>query len=101
MTPLPLLSLGILVRPDDNRRRHRLTAGFPPYGGGALRPGRGWSDWPADTQPAEAAMPNHLSIEILGILKGSADGSTAVAVLGLMALALLIRVLCGSPDRGD
>jgi hypothetical protein len=42
-------------------------------------------------------MPNHLSIEILGILKGSADGSIAVAVLGLMALAVLIRVLRGSP----
>lgn len=42
-------------------------------------------------------MPNHLSIEVLGILKGSADGSVAVAVLGLMALAVLLRVLCGSP----
>jgi hypothetical protein len=54
------------------------------------------------TQQAEAAMPDHLSIEILGILRGSADGSTAVVVLGVMALAVLIRVLRGWPEpKGD
>ena len=42
-------------------------------------------------------MRDHLSIEILGIMRGTADGSTAVAILGVMALAVLIRMLHGWP----
>jgi hypothetical protein len=43
-------------------------------------------------------MPDHLSIEVLGVLRGSADGPMAVAVLGLiglMALTALFGALRG------
>jgi hypothetical protein len=42
-------------------------------------------------------MPDHLSIEFLGVLRGSADGPMAVAVLGLMALAALTGALQRRP----
>jgi hypothetical protein len=42
-------------------------------------------------------MPDHLSIEVLGVLRGSADGPVAVAVLGLMALAALSGTLQRRP----
>ncbi len=34
-------------------------------------------------------MPDHLSIEVFGLLRGSADGPMAVGVLGLMALTAI------------
>jgi hypothetical protein len=42
-------------------------------------------------------VPDHLSIEILGILRGSADGPMAIAVLGLMAVAALAGALLRRP----
>jgi hypothetical protein len=39
-------------------------------------------------------MPDHLSIEILGVLRGTADGPFAVGVLGLIVLAALVASLC-------
>jgi hypothetical protein len=35
-------------------------------------------------------MPDHLSIEVLGVLRGSADGPLAVALLGTITLAAVI-----------
>ena len=40
-------------------------------------------------------MPNHLSIDVLGLLRGSADGPIAVAVLGLITLS----AICGTLRR--
>ena len=34
-------------------------------------------------------MPDHLSIEILGVLRGTADGPFAIGTLGVVALAVL------------
>lgn len=42
-------------------------------------------------------MPNHLSIEVLGVLRGSADGPMAVGVLGLMSLVTLSGTLPRHP----
>jgi hypothetical protein len=42
-------------------------------------------------------MPNHLSIEVLGVLRGTADGPVAVGVLGLMALVALSAFLRRRP----
>lgn len=38
-------------------------------------------------------MPDHLSIEILGVLRGTADGPLAIATLGAVALAILAVTL--------
>jgi hypothetical protein len=35
-------------------------------------------------------MPDHLTIEVLGVLRGSADGPLAVALLGTITLAAVI-----------
>ena len=54
------------------------------------------SDWQADAHIVEAAMPDHLSIEVLGVLRGSADGPLAVALLGSVTLAALL-IIIGRP----
>ena len=41
-------------------------------------------------------MPDHLSIEVLGVLRGSADGPLAVALLGSVTLAALL-IIIGRP----
>ena len=40
-------------------------------------------------------MPEHLSIEILGVLRGTADGSFAIGTLGVVALAVLAMTVRG------
>jgi hypothetical protein len=35
-------------------------------------------------------VPNHLSIEILGVLRRTADGLFAIGALGVVALAVLV-----------
>jgi hypothetical protein len=39
-------------------------------------------------------MPDHLSIEILGVLRGTADGPIAIGALGLIVLGVLLAPLC-------
>lgn len=39
-------------------------------------------------------MADHLSIEILGVLRGTAEGPLAVGVLGLIVLGVLLAPLC-------
>ena len=41
-------------------------------------------------------MTGHLSIEILGILRGAADGPLAICLLALLALAVTRRLWWGS-----
>jgi hypothetical protein len=40
-------------------------------------------------------MPDHLSIEVFGIIRGSADGTVAVLLLGFIAIAILCRPSLG------
>jgi hypothetical protein len=43
---------------------------------------------------------DHLSIEILGVLSGAADGPVAVGTLGVIALAVLALTVGGLGDSG-
>jgi hypothetical protein len=42
----------------------------------------------ADALNAEAALTDHLSIELFGMLHGAADGKLAIGTLALIALAV-------------
>ena len=45
-------------------------------------------------------MADHLSIKILGVLSGAADGPLAVGTLGVIALAVLVLTVRGLGDSG-
>jgi hypothetical protein len=45
-------------------------------------------------------MADHLSIEILGVLSGAADGPLAVGTLGVIALAVLALMVRGLGHGG-
>ncbi len=45
-------------------------------------------------------MADHLSIKILGVLSGVADGPLAVGALGVIALAVLALTVRGLGDSG-
>src|SRR5260370_27083477 len=70
----------------------RSAANFLCIRHGALLADRGCDQWKASTRNAEAPMSEHRSFEIVGVLKGAADGPLAIGTLALIALAATARL---------